>query len=109
MHRLFLAALFCVYAMPAWSDALIPCSTTITTTAIPVPFGSRAPTQYLEICNAHATNTLGVNASGGTAAIGASGTRTLTAGQCAIWTVAPPTDVSVIGSAASTTFACGFR
>jgi hypothetical protein len=95
--------------MPAWSDALIPCSTTITTTAVAVPFGSRAPTKYLEICNAHATNTLGVNATGGAAVIGASGTRTLAAGQCAIWTVAPPTDVSVIGSAASTTFACGFR
>ena len=109
MHRLFLAALFCACAMPAWADALIPCSTTIGATAVPVPFGARAPTQYLEICNAHATNTLGVNATGGTAAIGASGTRTLAAGQCAIWTAAPPTDVSVIGSAASTTFACGFR
>jgi len=30
MHRLFLAALFCACVMPAWADALIPCSTTIT-------------------------------------------------------------------------------
>jgi len=104
------AAVACLAQVPAWGQALYPCSQTVSTAAAPVAFGTRAPLKYLEICNAHATNGLGVNATGSVAVIGGAGTRTLTAGQCAVWTLSPPpTDVSIIGSAASTTTACGFR
>lgn len=111
--KLFLAALaaalLCL-AGTARAQALYPCSQTVGTAAQAVGFGSRAPQKYLEICNAHATNTLGVNPSGSQAAIGAIGTRTLAPGACAIWTLEPPpNDITIIGSAASTTTACAFR
>ena len=89
---------------------------TVTTGAVPILFpkaggtGPPRPTAYLEICNAHATNTLGVNWVGGTAAIGAAGTLTLTAGQCKyFYSPVEPGAVSVIGSAASTTIVCAYQ
>lgn len=92
------------------------CSQTVGAVAAAVPFpasGSTGPTMphtYLEICNAHASNTLGVNAGGGTAAIGSAGTLTLQPGGCVWWNQSPvAAAVSVIGSGASTTTACWFQ
>lgn len=94
------------------------CSQTVGATAAPVVFpaagstGNPSPQTHLEICNAHATNTLGVNWSGGTAAIGATGTLTLSPGGCISWGQSSPVipqTVSVIGSAGSTTTACGYN
>jgi len=89
------------------------CSQTVGAAAAAVPFttGPPAPKNYLNICNAHATNTLGVNSSGGTAAIGSAGTLTLNPGGCRWWDSISgvPAAVSVIGSAGSTTTACEYR
>jgi hypothetical protein len=107
--RVFLAAvLCCAAAAPAWAQ-FRDCSATIGTGAAAVTFTGRSPTQYIEICNAHATNTVGVNVVGGTAAIGGAGTRTLTAGQC--WQFRPPLPlvISTIASAVTTTTACQFQ
>ena len=107
-----------VAAPPAHGQtALSNCSQTVSTSSNPVVFpatGSTGPTlpaKYLEICNAHATNTLGVNFAGGTASIGAVGTLTLNPGGCVWWNTPPsiPTAVSVIGSASGTTTACGYK
>jgi hypothetical protein len=110
-HRcwLFVAGLG-LAAPAAWGQTLYPCSQTVGTGAAAVGFGSRAPQKYLEICNAHASNTLGVNPSGSQAAIGSIGTRTLAPGACWAWNLSPPpNDISIIGSAASTTTACQFQ
>lgn len=104
-------AVFAFLAQDAAAQlAAVNCSQTVAATAAPAPFGSRAPTKYLEICNSHATNTVGINWTGGTAVIGAAGTLTLAAGQCRSWSVpgAIPTALSVIGSATSTTTTCAF-
>lgn len=107
MHRLiYLVAL--LYALPAWAQ-YNNCSATIGASAAPVTFTGRSPTQYIEICNAHATNTIGVNPVGGTAAIGSAGTRTLTAGQC--WQFRPPLPlvISTIASATTTPTVCAYQ
>jgi hypothetical protein len=98
------------------SGAFVNCSQTVSTAAATVPFptsgsGPSAPQVYLRLCNAHASNTLGVNPlPGGTAAIGSAGTLTVAAGGCLLFDVAPiPPVISVIGSAASTTTACWYR
>ncbi len=94
------------------------CSQTVGTQAAAVPFpasgstGGPSPQTFLEICNAHASQTLGVNFVGGTASIGAAGTVTLAAGACLKWggtDLAVPGALSVIGSGASTTTACGYH
>jgi hypothetical protein len=94
------------------------CSQTVGITAAAVPFpaagavGASAPKNYLNICNAHATNTLGVNIErGGTAAIGGAGTLTLNPGGCRWWDLSSgvPATASVIGSGASTTTACEYQ
>jgi hypothetical protein len=111
------AAVALAMAGMAHAAQLNNCSQTVAGTAAAVPFpaaGSTGPTSpqtYLEICNAHATNTLGVNATpGGTAAIGSAGTLTLNPGGCLWWNQPPiPTALSVIGSAGSTTTACWFQ
>jgi hypothetical protein len=74
--------------------------------------GPTAPLNYLSICNAHATNTLGVNVVGGTAAIGSAGTLTLNPGGCRWWNLGGgslPAKVSVIGSGDPTPTACDYR
>jgi hypothetical protein len=100
----------------AETTRLSNCSQTVGAASAAVPFpasgatGPSFPTSYLEICNAHATNTLGVNIVGGTAAIGAAGTVTLQPGGCMWWNAADiPGNITVIGSAGSTTTACGYR
>ena len=84
--RVGLAALALVLACGvalAQQNRPLNCSQTVGASAAAVPFpaagavGPSAPKNYLMICNAHASNTLGVNAVGGTAAIGAAGTLTL--------------------------------
>jgi hypothetical protein len=97
--------------------ALSNCSQSVGASAAAVPFpasGATGPTQpnvYLEICNAHASQTLGVNAiAGGTAAIGSAGTVTLNPGGCLWWNQAPvPSTLSVIGSGGATTTACWYK
>lgn len=113
----FLILLF--LSSPAWAQAVSNCSLTASGTAAPIVFpaattaGNPLPTSYLEICDSHATNTLGVNWIGGTAAIGSNGTVTLPGGGCKKWTTLidgfVPTVVSVIGSASSTTTTCAYR
>jgi hypothetical protein len=100
----------------AQTGRLTSCSQTVGASSTPVPFpaagvtGPPFPTSYLEICNAHPTNTLGVNIVGGTAAIGAAGTVTLNPGGCLWWNQAVvPGNPTVIGSGAGTTTACGYR
>lgn len=101
----------------ARSAQLSNCSQTVGGTAAAVSFpaagstGNPTPQAYLEICNAHATNNLGVNFVGGTASIGAAGTITLSPGGCLWWNVVPPipSALSVIGSGAGTTTACGYQ
>lgn len=95
--------------------ALTSCSQTVGASSAAVPFpasggGPPRPTSYLEIWNAHASNNLGVNFTGGTAAIGAAGTATIFPGGF-LFFVPPnvPVGVSVIGSGAGTTTACGYR
>ncbi len=93
------------------------CSQTVGATAAPVAFptsgetGPTGPTTFLMICNAHASNTLGLNDVGGTAVIGAAGTLTLLPGGCKWYEGSQqmPAIPSVIGSAASTTTACFYR
>ena len=106
--RAILAAALLLLSGPAWAQ-YNNCSATVGMTAAPVTFTGRSPTAYIVLCNSHATNTLGVNPVGGTAAIGAAGTRTLAAGAC--WEFRPPLPlvISTIGSAASTTTTCGFQ
>lgn len=110
---LFMAA----YSL-SWAETsrLTSCSQTVTAVSAAVPFpasgvpGPSFPTSYLEICNAHATQTLGVNIVGGTAAIGAAGTVTLNPGGCLWWNAADiPGNITVIGSGDGTTTACGYR
>lgn len=108
MKALLALALLCAAAAPAWAQ-FNNCSATVGTTAAPVTFAGRSPTQYIEICNSHATNTVGVNPVGGTAVIGAAGTRTLTAGQCWSWRPPLPLVISTIGSAATTTTTCAYQ
>lgn len=95
---------------------LSDCSQTVGTTSAAVVFpasgatGPPNPTTYLEICDAHATNKLGVNATGGTAALGAKGTVPLNSGGCMWWDQATiPVSVSVIGAGANTTTACFYK
>ena len=119
--RVGLAALGLVLACGlalAQQNRPMNCSQTVGASAEAVPFpasgavGPSAPKNYLMICNAHASNTLGVNAVGGTAAIGSAGTLTLNPGGCRWWTLGDgemPAAVSVIGSAGSTTTACDYR
>jgi hypothetical protein len=94
------------------------CSQSAGPVAALVPFpaagasGPTAPLNYLSICNAHATNTLGVNVVGGTAAIGSAGTLTLNPGGCRWWNLGGgslPAKVSVIGSGDPTPTACDYR
>jgi hypothetical protein len=94
------------------------CSQSAGPVAALVPFpaagasGPTAPLNYLQICNAHATNTLGINVTGGTAAIGSAGTLTLSPGGCRWWTLGSgslPAKVSVIGSGDPTPTACDYR
>ncbi len=110
-------ALACSAAL-AQQNAPKNCSQTVSTVAALVPFpasgatGPTAPLNYLQICNAHASNTLGINVVGGTAVIGALGTLTLNPGGCRWWTLGSgelPARVSVIGSAAETVTACDYR
>jgi hypothetical protein len=109
MKAFLLAAAFLLLASPAWAQ-FNACSQTVGATAAPVPFvAGTLPRSYFEICNAHATNTVGVNPSGGTAAIGAAGTRTLAPGACWVWKDSVPQVVSVIGSAVTTTTACQYQ
>jgi hypothetical protein len=107
-----------VFAHMARADTvqLSNCSQTVGASAAAVAFptagstGPANPRDYLQICNAHASNTLGVNAVGGSASIGAAGTLTLNPGGCAWWnTTAIPGAVSVIGSAGGTTTACWYK
>lgn len=101
-------AVLAVLALPVvGAEAqLSNCSQTVGTASAAV---AAKPTKFLEICNAHASNTLGVNFVGGAAAIGSAGTLTLTAGQCKRWEEAGlPTALAIIGSAASTTTACAY-
>lgn len=103
----------------AHAGAMNNCSQTVGASAAPVPFpaagttGPSAPVRYLEICNAHASNNLGINYTGGTASIGAAGTLTLYPGGCKWWpaseTPVVPAAVSAVGSAASTTTACEYN
>lgn len=111
-------AVLLLAASPAWAQVtkLSNCSQTVGATAAPVAFptsggvGAPAPTRYLEICNAHASQTLGVNVVGGTASIGAAGTITLNPGGCKWWDgPAVPAAASVIGSGASTTTDCSYH
>lgn len=112
-----LTLLECFGMLPAYAQrsALNSCSQTVSTASAPVSFPASpqgAPTDYLELCNAHASNTLGVNAVGGTAAIGSAGTLTLNPGGCVWWSGLQgpiPAGVAVIGSAAGTTTACWFK
>lgn len=108
MRWVLIATLGLLLAGPAEAQ-MTGCSQTVGTAAAALPFsGTARPSRYLEICNAHATNTLGINTTGGTAAIGAAGTLTLGPGACKTWNTVLPTAISVIGSAASTTTACSF-
>jgi len=118
MRRLGLGLLLTLaLAAQAGAAQLNNCSQTVSTSAASVPFpasgatGPSAPVTYLEICNAHASNTLGVNFVGGAAAIGAAGTHTLNPGGCDWWNAGTdiPGALSVVGSGAGTTTACGYR
>jgi hypothetical protein len=98
------------------SAALSRCDQTVTTGSAPVVFptatttGPSAPQSYFMICNAHASNTLGVNLTGGTAAIGSAGTLTLQPGGCLWRDKFPiPPAVTIIGSASGTTTACWYK
>jgi hypothetical protein len=102
----------------AWAQDASDCSQTVGTGAAAVTFpasgktGNPAASTYLEICDSHATNTLGINWVGGTAVIGAQGTVTLAAGACKKWNSTDgtlPRTISIIGSAASTTTTCAYR
>ncbi len=91
------------------------CSQTVSTASVAVPFpttgsGPPQPTTFFQICNAHASNNLGVNITGGTAAINSAGTLTLFPGGC-FWLNQTPLPIkpTVIGSAASTTTACWYK
>lgn len=120
--RLGLAALalLCAYGLSYAQTAGQPtnCSQTVGASAVAVTFpaagstGNPVAVSHLEICNAHATNTLGINWTGGTASIGAAGTLTLNPGGCMSWGAGSPVipqTVSIIGSAGSTTTACGYN
>lgn len=103
-------------AKAVFAEQLSDCSQTVGASAAAVTFpasgktGPTRPTTYLEICNAHASQTLGVNFVGGTAAIGSTGTLTLNPGGCQWWNQPPiPAALSVIGSAGSTVTACGYN
>jgi hypothetical protein len=108
MTRTLLTAALCLATVPAYAQFL-GCSQTVGLSATPVVFSPRTPVEYLEICNAHASQTLGVNVTGGAAVIGAAGTRTLAAGACWAWRKPTPQAVSLIGSAAGTTTACQYQ
>jgi hypothetical protein len=93
------------------------CSQSVGPSATPVLFpasgktGNPVATSHLEICNASAANTLGVNWVGGTASIGAAGTLTLSPGGCISWGASSPIvprAVSIIGSGDPTLTACGY-
>ncbi len=92
------------------------CSQTVGASSEAVPFpttgsGPSQPQQYLVICNAHASQSLGLNDVGGAAAIGSAGTLTLSPGGCKWYEGAnqmPPLP-HVIGSGAGTTTACFYR
>lgn len=118
--RLLIAATALLWSASAWAQtpvALSDCSQSVTTGSVAVTFpasggtGPTFPSSYLEICNGHASQTLGVRASGGTAAIGSAGTLTLNPGGCAWWAPpAPvPASVSIIGSGAATVTACWYH
>ncbi len=103
-------------AASAQTGRLSNCSQTVGTVSAAVPFPSSGatgppfPTSYLRICDAHASQTLGINLVGGTAAIGAAGTVTLSAGACLTWDEGViPGNLTVIGSGSGTTTACGYR
>lgn len=91
------------------------CSQTVSTASTAVPFpttgsGPPQPTTFFQICNAHATQNLGVNITGGTAAINAQGTLTLTPGGC-FWLNQTPLPIkpTVVGSGINTTTACWYK
>lgn len=105
--RWILAAALVFAALPAHAQ-FAACSQTVGATAAPVAFAT-TPRHYVEICNAHATNTLAVPPAGGTAVIGAAGTRTRAAVLCWAWKDQVLSVISVIGSAASTTTACQYN
>jgi hypothetical protein len=116
LYTLLVALVVALMAIGAHAAQLNNCSQTVGASAAAVPFpaagatGPASPQNYLEICNAHATNTLGINFSGGTAAIGSTGTLTLNPGGCMWWDHSSiPTALSAIGSAGSTTTACGYQ
>ena len=108
--------MFALRAMAQQTGAVSSCSQTVGASAAPVTFpaagatGPNVPRVYLEICNAHASNTLGINWTNGTASIGAAGTLTLNPGGCKWWSeTVIPASVSVIGSAGGTVTACGYQ
>ena len=117
MRRLAWGLATLLYACnPAYAGPT-SCSQTVGASAAPVPFpasggGPSGPTVYLEMCNAHATNNLGFNWTGGTPAIGGAGTLTLFPGGCK-WLYQPAIPggraMSVIGSGAGTTTACAYE
>ncbi len=91
------------------------CSQTVSTASTLVPFptsgsGPNVPKVFVQICNAHASNNLGVNITGGTAAINGAGTLTLFPGGC-FWLNAPelPVAPTVVGSGVGTTTACWYK
>lgn len=102
-------------ALPAWAGP-VDCSQTVGTVSTVVPFpasgsGPSKPTQYITICDAHGSNTLGVNILGGAAALGSQGTIPLASGQCLPIARAalPLPGIQVIGSGAGTTTACMYQ
>ena len=111
----FAVTLLLIGRANAETTKLSNCSQTVGASAAAVPFpasgkGPTVPTSYLSICNAHGTQTLGVNVVGGTAAIGSAGTLTLNPGGCRWWNGADiPGAASVVGSGASTTTECEYH
>jgi hypothetical protein len=114
--RSFGAAFAALLAMTGMAYAA-NCSQTVGATAAAISFptsgatGPAQPSQFLIICNAHGSNTLGLNDVGGTAAIGSAGTLTLNPGGCKWYEGSNqmPPRPSVIGSNANTTTACFYR
>lgn len=123
MKITWLYAALLLVAVPAavygQAAAVGDCAVTIGSTAAAITFprsggsGNASPTTYLEICNSHASQTLGINWSGGTAFIGAADTLTLAAGACKKWTslvdAFVPSSVSVVGSNTNTGATCTYR
>lgn len=105
----------------ATANNLSDCSLTVSTgsTAIAFPksggIGPTAPSDYLLLSNPDASAKIGVNATGGTAAIGSAGTVTLppvpTSGRPAtlVWVGSVPGSVSVIADGSTKPVTCWYR